>query len=585
MATLETLVVNLKAQTAEFSQGMKRAESGVASLQRSVARAGTAIAGYFGGRQILRGFESVLRAYGQQEQAEQSLRAALAATGKAGEASFRVLTDHAAQMQRQFKQADETLIEATSTLSLLAPSLDTSELQQAQRAIVGIADTFLKGDVEAAARLVGKTFASTTNALTRYGIQVDMTGTQQEKLAQILEVSNRLLAASEARGRTLFGRLRQLGNSWGDLREKVGQFISESLGIPDMLARIADVMDAVSAILARGGPDVGRAAKLLGEAAGVAFVAAFLKYVEELPQLLAKVWGKVPIVGPALALPFRGAAAVGGAVGVDRASTAMLAKLDEILKELQRIAEQPDIPTGTMVPIPLPGGGYTLVPMGGRAPTVPTAPGPAGFDISRISTMPQRGYAIPGQYFGQQYTIDELVTKFMPDVSIAMAAHNKDVIAAAESFDVAKNITVAAFGEIVEAARWGSKSMVEYFAEGIGLILQQLAQGKTGEWWGIIGGVGQVLASFQEGGVVPGPPGSARPIIAHAGELVLPPDKMLGGAGSIVVNQKVEFNVAALDGPSVARLLQEQKGTIAQVVAEAAGDSATFRRLLLRGGV
>jgi len=56
----------------------------------------------------------------------------------------------------------------------------------------------------------------------------------------------------------------------------------------------------------------------------------------------------------------------------------------------------------------------------------------------------------------------------------------------------------------------------------------------------------------------------------------------LGAVSSpaIVVNQSISFSVSAIDSRDMTRALQEQKGTIAQVVAEAARGSSGFRRAL-----
>ncbi|MCH7565624.1 MAG: hypothetical protein IH968_17565 [Gemmatimonadetes bacterium] len=52
------------------------------------------------------------------------------------------------------------------------------------------------------------------------------------------------------------------------------------------------------------------------------------------------------------------------------------------------------------------------------------------------------------------------------------------------------------------------------------------------------------------------------------------------GGGVGVFNQVVNFNIAALDGPSVAQMIRSQKGLIASVVAEAAQESTAFKRAL-----
>ncbi len=52
------------------------------------------------------------------------------------------------------------------------------------------------------------------------------------------------------------------------------------------------------------------------------------------------------------------------------------------------------------------------------------------------------------------------------------------------------------------------------------------------------------------------------------------------GGPPVVFHQTVNFNIAALDGPSVAEVLRSQKATIATVVAEAAQENTNFRRAL-----
>ena len=56
--------------------------------------------------------------------------------------------------------------------------------------------------------------------------------------------------------------------------------------------------------------------------------------------------------------------------------------------------------------------------------------------------------------------------------------------------------------------------------------------------------------------------------------------KNLSAAKPVVFNQVVNFNIAALDGPSVARMIRSQKGTITAVIAEAAQESTAFKRTL-----
>jgi hypothetical protein len=86
---------------------------------------------------------------------------------------------------------------------------------------------------------------------------------------------------------------------------------------------------------------------------------------------------------------------------------------------------------------------------------------------------------------------------------------------------------------------------------------------------------GAALPSFQYGGTVPGPIGSAQLAVVHGGETITP-----AGQRALTVAQTINFNVQAMDAVDVARFLEQQKGTIAAVVGEAARDSEGFRQLL-----
>lgn len=69
---------------------------------------------------------------------------------------------------------------------------------------------------------------------------------------------------------------------------------------------------------------------------------------------------------------------------------------------------------------------------------------------------------------------------------------------------------------------------------------------------------------------------AATPALATAGAA---PANVKAGGG-VVFNQQVIFNIAALDGASVAAVLKKQEGTIALIVAEAAQKSTAFKRAL-----
>jgi len=88
------------------------------------------------------------------------------------------------------------------------------------------------------------------------------------------------------------------------------------------------------------------------------------------------------------------------------------------------------------------------------------------------------------------------------------------------------------------------------------------------------------IPGFQSGGIVPGPINQPQLIVAHGGEEVVPVHGR--ERENVTVSQNINFNISALDAPSVQQLLKQQRGTITAVVAEAINDSDTIRRLIQR---
>lgn len=91
---------------------------------------------------------------------------------------------------------------------------------------------------------------------------------------------------------------------------------------------------------------------------------------------------------------------------------------------------------------------------------------------------------------------------------------------------------------------------------------------------------------FQHGGTIPrgsfGLVGERGPELVSGPATVTPMSKG-GGNQPVTVNQEINFNVTAMDGRSVQQALKQQKGTIMQIVGEAAGQSTSFRKQLIVG--
>lgn len=191
------------------------------------------------------GAAKIFKAFAQQEDAVEGLRSTLRATGREAAGASDLILKSAADLQKLTRHGDEAILAATSSVGILADNLSASELAQAQKALVGLADTFFKGDLEGAAQMLGKTLGSNVNALTRYGIQIDVNASQQEKLAQVTAQTAAMFEVSKDKAKTNMGILVQAKNAWGDMLEVVGGVgvaaVTSEGSVGDLTTEIQDV--------------------------------------------------------------------------------------------------------------------------------------------------------------------------------------------------------------------------------------------------------------------------------------------------------------------------------------------------------
>jgi len=290
VATLARLDIELRANTLAVTQGLTKVSRSLDSLHGLVFKLAGAFGLAFGIRGIVGAVTGSIRAFAEQEEAVASLRAALLSTGKDGSASLDLITASARNLQKVTTKDDDAIIQATASLASLATQLNATELARAQAAIIGIADTFLKGDIASAALLVGKSIGSSTNALTRYGIALNTSASQQEKLAVIVRQSAGFFEVSKARAETLTGQMLRLSNAWGDFREVVGAAIAAG-GLGDFLAQVRGAVEDMTTILenapSRLVPLMAELGGLMGGTLAEAMIVAVAKVPAIIAQLIA----------------------------------------------------------------------------------------------------------------------------------------------------------------------------------------------------------------------------------------------------------------------------------------------------------
>jgi hypothetical protein len=149
----------------------------------------------------------------QQEDAEKRLQTALGFRSQ-------LLLDGASALQEQTRFGDEQIIQAQALIAAFVDEEDA--ILKATAATLDLASA-KNMDLNAAADLVSKSIGSSTNALTRYGIQVSGAVGSTERLESAVNgIAKAFGQTASQDAQTFGGQLDQLQNRLGDFGEDIG---------------------------------------------------------------------------------------------------------------------------------------------------------------------------------------------------------------------------------------------------------------------------------------------------------------------------------------------------------------------------
>lgn len=222
-----------------------RYQKALQGLKNSFLKVGAAITGIIAvGRGLTRFITSSVTASNEQEKAERKLLVSL---------NFRAdkqkeLIKLAQERQKATTFGDEETIEAQARLaSVLGGNIDA--VKQLTPLIQDFA-IFMGMDLSQAAELVGKSVGSSTNALSRYGIQIEGAVGSSERLDSAVQaLSSRFGGQAESLAAVGTGSLEQLKNQFGDIKEIIGEISLELVGTQGELQQVlTDVEDILNAL-------------------------------------------------------------------------------------------------------------------------------------------------------------------------------------------------------------------------------------------------------------------------------------------------------------------------------------------------
>jgi len=239
--TIAAMSVRIGADVRQFMAEMRKTNTTVKRLSTGFKQVAGLIGVAFSVRAVANFGKESLKAYNIQAQAETKLLTAL----KGREDAQKRLIKQAQDLQKQTLFGDEETIKAQSLIAAFVKQED-----QIKKVIPLVQDlATAKGmDLAGAADLVSKTLGSSTNALSRYGIQVEGAVGSSERLESLMHgLEEAFGGQAEAAAKAGTGGLTQLSNVWGDIKEKAGEALSKGVlpmarGLMDLLSPSEDLV-------------------------------------------------------------------------------------------------------------------------------------------------------------------------------------------------------------------------------------------------------------------------------------------------------------------------------------------------------
>ena len=229
---LADLFIKLGLQKDGFDKGLNDAKSKTNAFGSAVKKIGGMLAGVFAVGALKSFAKESLNLYNIQAQAEQQLLIAL----KGRKDAQRDLIRQAQYLQGLTLFGDEETIRAQALIAAFV-----KEENQIKKIIPLVQDlaTAKMMSLSGAADLVSKTLGSSTNALSRYGIQVEGAVGSSERLESLMKgLNNAFGGQAEAAANVGTGGITQFKNAIGDLREEIGKLLVTSVDLNKFLSGV-----------------------------------------------------------------------------------------------------------------------------------------------------------------------------------------------------------------------------------------------------------------------------------------------------------------------------------------------------------
>lgn len=223
----------------EASAAFERLKGAIGSVGGAVFSLKGLLVGLVGGA-VVKGIEGLVDAFSEQEKVTTRLNSALRVTGRFTQEASDAIQKMADDMRTLTTHTDEEALAVSAQFASLARELTTTQLAEAQKVAIGFADATGRS-VEGAAQLIIRSITGQGNALKRYGVDLDTSGSQQEKFNEVVRKLGPLFNISVESAKTLSGQIAQAKNEFNELKETLGGVVVEVLGLHEKSRSLRDL--------------------------------------------------------------------------------------------------------------------------------------------------------------------------------------------------------------------------------------------------------------------------------------------------------------------------------------------------------
>ena len=227
---------NLKLLKGEYDHVIKKTNDFGSILKKVGAIAGIS----FGVHQIISFGKEAIKAADEEAKAHQRLLTSL----KGREDIQQKLIKQSNELQSITIFKGEDIVAVQSLIA--AFTKEEKQIKELTRVTLdfAIAQDMVE-DLASAGNLISKTFASSTNALTRYGIQVKGAAGSSERFESVIKNLDAAFLGQAEAATVGAGKMQQLSNAWGDAKEKLGVLLIKAInplveGLKSMAEGLAD---------------------------------------------------------------------------------------------------------------------------------------------------------------------------------------------------------------------------------------------------------------------------------------------------------------------------------------------------------